>query len=109
MLEKTCSHRYVDPKMDKTSNAYYFMLTYLSRMAFHVSNTSLLGLGRFSISLHLCSWVRMNLDTHKSLSAMSASSISRSGWLTPVNADIFSRDMPVSSGVTGKDNVLFLV
>ena len=42
-----------------------------------------------------------------SLLAMSASSISRSGGLTPGNAVIFNRDGSRLRGVTGKDNVVF--
>lgn len=76
-------------------------------MTFCVSNTSWSGFGRFSISVHLWFWARiafwwetssrsavrlLNLDTHMFLSAISASSISRSGWLTPVNAAMFNRD-----------------
>lgn len=73
----------------------FSMFIYVSGMALHVSKTSLSGLGRFSISFHLCSLVRvafwrvtplgsavrlLTLDTHKTLSAMSASSISISTY-----------------------------
>lgn len=58
MLEKTCSHKYFDPKMERTPNAYFFMFAYLSGMEFHVSNTILSCLGSFSISVHLWFWTR---------------------------------------------------
>ena len=40
MLEKTCSHKYVEQKMDRTPNAYFFMFIYVSGIAFHVLKTS---------------------------------------------------------------------
>ena len=40
-MEKLFSHKYVDPKIERTPNAYFFMFMSKSGMAFHVSNISL--------------------------------------------------------------------
>jgi len=58
-VEENLLAYYVDPKMDKTPNAYLSMFMSESGIAFHVSNTSSSGMVRFSISLHLCSCPRV--------------------------------------------------
>lgn len=108
--------------MDRTPNAYFFVFIYMSGMAHYVSKTNLSGLGRFSISLHLCFLARVALVVDGRLFQDLLSGIRTwtpihfyplcrpiqfldwAYWLT-VNADVFSRNGLMSRE---EDGVFFL-
>ena len=72
MLEKSCSHTYVDPKIDRILSAYFFM--FHTHWGEHSMLRKSIGpvLGGLQFYFNY-------FDINMSLSALSANSISKSG------------------------------
>lgn len=105
MIEKTCSQKYVDPKMDRTPNAYFSMWAYVwgnSIPCFKHKFREVFNVGPFVVLS------KSGLLTPTSLyQRCRPVRFQGQADFTPVDVDMFSRDGSMSRGAILKVSVFF--